>query len=68
MSDCDCLKNIKKSEPTVDDVRKSIGDGMLIATVATMTAIMFFGLRVVGVRQDNALSTSTSLVYLLSFF
>ena len=54
--------------PTVDDVKKSIGDGLLMATVATTTAVIFFGLRVVGMRQDKALLTSTSLVYLLSLF
>ena len=73
MSDCDCQKNIKKpinDGSTVDATagKKPIGDGLLIATIAATTAVIFFGLRVVGVRQHNALLTSTSLVYLLSFF
>ena len=39
--DCDCQKNTKKPEPSVDDVKKPIGDGLLMATVATTTAIIF---------------------------
>ena len=65
MSDCDCQK---KSEPTVDDVKKPIGDVPLIATIAATTAVIFFGLRIVRVREDSSLSTSSLLVYLLSFF
>ena len=65
MSDCDCQK---KPEPTVDDVKKPIGDGPLIANVAPTTAVIFFGLRLVRVREDSALLTSTLLVDLLSFF
>ena len=45
MSDCDCQKNIKKPGPTIDDVKKPIGDGPVIATVATTTAVIFLGLR-----------------------
>ena len=36
--------------------------------VAATTAVIFFGLTVVGVGQHNALLTSTSLLYFLSFF
>ena len=71
MSDCDCQKNIKKpAKPTVDATasKKAIGDGPLIATVAATTAVIFFGLKVVGMGQDKTLLTSTSLVYLLSLF
>ena len=69
MSDCDCQKNIKNPpEPTVDDVKEPIGDGLLIATLAAMTTTIFFGLKVVGIIQDKTLSTSSSLLYLLSLF
>ena len=63
-------KNIEEPEPTVDATasKKAIGDESLIATVAAPTAVIFFGLRVVGMRQDKALLISTSLVYLLSLF
>ena len=61
-------KTLKNLSPTVDDVKKSIGDGSLTATVVATTAVIFFGLWVVGVRQDNALLTSMSLLYLLYFF
>ena len=72
MSDYDCQKNIKKSINDGSTVgaaaaKKPIGDGPLIATMAATTAVIFFGLRVVGMRQDKALLKSTSLVYLLSF-
>ena len=64
MSDCDCQKNIKNPEPTPwTTSKKPIGDGSYKATVATTTAVIFFGLMVVGIRQDKALSTSTSWVY-----
>ena len=46
MSDCDCQK---KSEPTVDDVKKPIGDVPLTATIAATTVVIFFGLRIVRV-------------------
>ena len=61
-------KTLKNLSPTVDDVKKPIGDGPLTATVVATTAVIFFGLWVVGVRQDNALLTSMSLLYLLYFF
>ena len=56
MSNCSCQKNIKKP----------IGDGLLITTVAATAAGIFFGLRAVGVRQQSALLTSALLVYLMS--
>ena len=72
MSDCDYQKNIKKSINDGSTIgaaaaKKPIGDGPLIATVTATTAVIFFGLRVVAMRQDKALLTSSSLVYLLSF-
>ena len=73
MSNCDCQKNIKKpinDGSTVDATaaKKAIGDGSLVTIVAATTAGIFFGLRAVGMEQLNALLTSTSLVYWLSFF
>ena len=68
MSGCDCQKNIKKPEPTVGDVKKLTGDRPFMVIVAATTAVIFFGLTVVGVGQHNALLTSTSLLYFLSFF
>ena len=56
MSNCDCQKNLKKP----------IGDGLLITTVAATTTGIFFGLRGVGVGQQGALLTSALLVYLVS--
>ena len=73
MSDCDCQKNIKKpiyDGSTVDATaaKKPTENGPLITTMDATTAVIVFGLRVVGMRQYKALSTSTSLVYLLSLF
>ena len=73
MSNCDCQENIKKpinDECTIDGTaaRKPIGDGRLITTVAATSGAIFFGLRAVDMGQYNALLTSTSLVYVLSFF
>ena len=49
MSECDCQKNIKKP---IDDgsTRKLIGDGLIITIVAATTAVMFFGLSLLGMR------------------
>ena len=46
---------------------KPFGDGMIISTVAATTAVIFFGLRLVGVRQGNVLLTSTFLAWFMSF-
>ena len=75
MSDCNCQKNIKKSEPTIDDVKKPTWDraniastvakkpdGLLMTSVAATAIRIFFGLRAVGVGNLSALLTSTSLV------
>ena len=43
----------------------SFGDGLLITTVASTAAVIFFGLRKLGVGQQGALLTSTSLVSLM---
>ena len=71
MSDCDCQESIKKpieDGPTVAAAvtEKSIGDGVLITTVAATAIRIFFGLREIGAVQHDALLTSTSLVWLMS--
>ena len=73
MSNCDCQKNIKK--PFGDEVsittvvatatKEPNGDRLLITTITTTAAVICFGLRAVGVRQQGALLTSTSLVYFM---
>ena len=37
----------------------TFGDGLLITTVTSMAAVIFFGLRTLGVGQQGALLTST---------
>ena len=72
MSDCDCQKNIKKPDPTLDDVKKPTWDrptvastvakkpdGLLMTSVAATAIGIFFGLGAAGVGQQ-------SLVYLMS--
>ena len=70
MSDCDRQKNNKKP---IDDRStitvttgvmsfKPIGNGLVITNATATTAIIFFDLRLVGMRQGNALLISTSLV------
>ena len=66
MNNSDCQKNIKKpidDGSTVDATaaKKPIGDGLLITTVVSTTVGIFYTLRVAGVGQHNALTTSTSL-------
>ena len=75
MNDCNCQKNIKKSEPTIDDVKKPTWDranitstvakkpdSLLMTSVAATAIRIFCGLRAVGVGNLSALLTSTSLV------
>ena len=55
ISDCYCQKNIKKpiNDGSIVDAtaaKKPVGDGPLIATGAVTTAVIFFGLRVAGMR------------------
>ena len=73
MSNCDCQKNIKK--PFGDEVsittvvatatKEPNVDRLLITNIATTAAVIFFGLKAVGVGQQSALLTSTSLVYFM---
>ena len=68
MSNCDCHCGCQENiddEATVSE--KPIGDGLLITTIAAMTVGIFFGLRAVGAAQHDALLTSTSFVWLMSF-
>ena len=68
MSNCNCLENIEDEASitnvtaTADKEPISLGDGLLITTVTSTAAIIFFGLRALGVGQQGALLTSTSLV------
>ena len=57
-------KNILKT--TVDDVKKPVGDGLLIIIVVSMTVRIFYSLRAVGIAQHNAFLTSTSLASFMS--
>ena len=72
-------ENIKKSGPTVDDVKKPTWgrrtvastvvkkpDGLLMTSMAATAIGIFLGLRAVGVGQQSALLTSTYLAYLMS--
>ena len=70
MSHCDRQKNYKK---LIDDRStitattavmsfKPTGNGLIITTTTATTAIIFFDVRLVGMRQGNALLISTSLV------
>ena len=64
----DCQENIKKPighEPIIASGTAEGPDGLIITTVATMTAGMFFDLRVMGFRQHDFLLTSTSMVWLM---
>ena len=73
MSDCYCQKNIKKpiNDGSIVDAtaaKKPVGDGPLIATGAVTTAVIFFGLRVVGMRQDKVLFRSMRWYTCCPFF
>ena len=69
MSNCDCQKNIDDDEATVattaDKEPIKFGDGLLITTVTSTAAVLFFGLMELGLGQQGALLTSTSLVSLM---
>ena len=66
MSDCEDCQNKNNDGADTTAAKKPIGDGLIITTVATTTAVIFFGLRLVGMRQGNALLTSTSLALFMS--
>ena len=68
MSNCDCQENIDDEASittvatTADKKPISFGDGLLITTVTSTAAVIFFGLWTLGIGQQGALLTSTSLV------
>ena len=68
MSNCDCQENIEDEasittvSTTAEKEPITFGDGLLIATVSSTAVVIFFGLRALGVGQQGALLTSTSLV------
>ena len=65
MSNCDCQENIKEPiehGPIITGTTAEEPDGLIITTVATMAAGIFFGLRAMCLGQHDALITSTSLV------
>ena len=71
MSNCDIQENIKKpieDGPTMATTvaQEPIWDGLSITTVAAATVRTFFSPRAMGGGQDDALLTSTSLVWLMS--
>ena len=68
MSNCDFQEDIE-DEASITNVTAttnkepiSFGDGLLITTVISTAAVIFFGLRALNVAQQGALLTSTSLV------
>ena len=73
MRDCDDQNNKKPTDDgfTVTATTavlsfQPIGDGLIINTVTATAAVIFFGLRLAGVGQQNALLTSTSVTWLMS--
>ena len=62
------VKNIDNDEAKVVAMfaEKPIGDGLLIIAVAATTSGIIFGLRGMGVGQNDALITSTTLAWLMS--
>ena len=69
MNSFDCQKNIKEPieyRPIIADTAAECPDGLLITTVAVMTAGTFFGLKGMGFGQHDALLMSTSLLWLMS--
>ena len=57
MSNCDCQKNIEDpiKDPSNFDCMKKHGDGMMITTVTTTTAGIFFMPRGVGIEQERVI-------------
>ena len=67
MSNCDYQKNINEDEAaTADKEPISFGDRLLITTLTSAAAVLFFILRALGTGQQGALLTSMSLVSLCS--
>ena len=65
MSNCDCLENIEDETTVAATAGKkpiTFGGGVLITTVTSTAPAIFFSLRALGIGQQGALLTSTSLV------
>ena len=60
MSDCEDCQNKDNDGVDATAAKKSIVDGLIITTV------IFFGLRLVGMRQGNALLTSSLSAWFMS--
>ena len=61
-TNCDCQENIEDEASTADKEPMTFRDGLLITTVTSAATVLFFGLRALGIGQQGALLTSTSLV------
>ena len=63
MSNCDYQENEDETTvaATVNKEPINFVDGLLITTVTSTAAVIFFGLRALCVGQQDALLTSTSL-------
>ena len=57
---------LRNKEQSTTFAEKPITDGLLITTVAATTVGIFFSLRAMGMVQNVALITSTSLALLMS--
>ena len=66
MSNCGNCQNKNNNGVDATAAKKPIGDGLIITTIVDTTVVIFFGLRLVGIGQVNALLTSTSLVSFVS--
>ena len=66
MSDYEDCQNKNNDGVGAAAAKKPIGDGMIITTIAATTAVIFCGLRLVGIRQGNAFLTSASLTWFMS--
>ena len=61
-TNCDCVYCQENSEAsTADKETITPGDGLLITTVTSTAAVIYFDLRALGAGQKGALLTSTSL-------
>ena len=58
---------LRNKEQPATVTEKPIRDGIIINTMAAMTVGIFFGLRTIDAAQYDALLTSTSFVWLMSF-
>ena len=66
MSDCEDCQNKNNDCVDATAAKKPIGDELIITTVVATTAVIFPGLRLVGMKQGNALLKSMSLGWFMS--